>query len=831
MLSSHLEDDDFLDDNKLHENLEDSVLKEAIEMGDYIKEAKNIASLHNQIEDCDGILMRMENMLLGFKTDLSSISQEIISLQQQSVDMNLKLKNRQSVHEELSQFVTDLVIPENMIKILMHTPVTDVDFLEQLKNLEKKINFLKEQSFSDARSCSDVKDTVEKLKIACITKIREFLLERINQFKKPLANNHIPQNMMLKFGFYYKFVMANNRDVAKEIKDEYVDTMSKVLFSYFKSYSGRLLKLQYGDLASREDLLGADDSKLGRFSGPSFIFSSKPNLKNKATVFSLGSRDDVLSSELEMPIIVPHHANQKKTIQNIHLSSYFEVNKSDTTPANEMFNAVMGRTFQHIIKQIDHYTQESYDCIALFLCIHLIYKYRILCHKRAVTAMDRYWDTVQGLFWSRLTRVFEMNVQSIRDCDPSRLKLLDLRPHYITRRYSEFSAAFICINDNFPDMEINRLLSQLQIEEDSLIIKMSLVFQQRREQLIFIINNYDVIISILSERINSDSKESDIFQEQMNIHISEYITLVLSPKFGAIINFLNEAEPLVENNKTDKLLQEEKRVLCIIEKFNSEWKKSLDDINSEVFASFPNLKNGTSILQQILTNFVHCRTNLINVHQLMVEVKKFKPHLFLISGILSPILNENYILTTGNCCHKVDSHYIQIGVGEHHLYQTDHEQFFKVKKMIVHENYDKITLKNDICLLKADRNIKFNSYVSTTKLPNLGLAFENETGIISENSGFCLGDSGGPLICDDFYQCGMISWNIKCGKKKLSRVIFDIDALLLLKIDLNKKKSWRENTYGKKNKVDEWKTQNRKKLEYRYFKMLKKEGIDNRMPI
>ncbi|XP_040573609.1 vacuolar protein sorting-associated protein 52 homolog [Lepeophtheirus salmonis] len=686
MLSSHLEDDDFLDDNKLHENLEDSVLKEAIEMGvdlreyskkienelravenesikDYIKEAKNIASLHNQIEDCDGILMRMENMLLGFKTDLSSISQEIISLQQQSVDMNLKLKNRQSVHEELSQFVTDLVIPENMIKILMHTPVTDVDFLEQLKNLEKKINFLKEQSFSDARSCSDVKDTVEKLKIACITKIREFLLERINQFKKPLANNHIPQNMMLKFGFYYKFVMANNRDVAKEIKDEYVDTMSKVLFSYFKSYSGRLLKLQYGDLASREDLLGADDSKLGRFSGPSFIFSSKPNLKNKATVFSLGSRDDVLSSELEMPIIVPHHANQKNDtkypfeflfrseqyalVENgcreyLFLVDFFMV-ESDTTPANEMFNAVMGRTFQHIIKQIDHYTQESYDCIALFLCIHLIYKYRILCHKRAVTAMDRYWDTVQGLFWSRLTRVFEMNVQSIRDCDPSRLKLLDLRPHYITRRYSEFSAAFICINDNFPDMEINRLLSQLQIEEDSLIIKMSLVFQQRREQLIFIINNYDVIISILSERINSDSKESDIFQEQMNIHISEYITLVLSPKFGAIINFLNEAEPLVENNKTDKLLQEEKRVLCIIEKFNSEWKKSLDDINSEVFASFPNLKNGTSILQQILTNFVQyyhrfhkiislpifsnssCRTNLINVHQLMVEVKKFKP--------------------------------------------------------------------------------------------------------------------------------------------------------------------------------------------------------------
>ena len=41
--------------------------------------------------------------------------------------------------------------------------------------------------------------------------------------------------------------MAHSRDVAKEIKDFYVDTMSKVLFSYFKSYSGRLAKLQVMD--------------------------------------------------------------------------------------------------------------------------------------------------------------------------------------------------------------------------------------------------------------------------------------------------------------------------------------------------------------------------------------------------------------------------------------------------------------------------------------------------------------------------------------------------------------------------------------------------------
>ena len=43
--------------------------------------------------------------------------------------------------------------------------MTDREFLEQLHELNHKINFVKEQSFKDAKSCSDVKDILDKLKI------------------------------------------------------------------------------------------------------------------------------------------------------------------------------------------------------------------------------------------------------------------------------------------------------------------------------------------------------------------------------------------------------------------------------------------------------------------------------------------------------------------------------------------------------------------------------------------------------------------------------------------------------------------------------------------
>ncbi len=56
----------------------------------------------------------------------------------------------------------------------------------------------------ESRSCYDVRDVVEKLKIKAIAKIREYLLEKINQFKKPMTNYHIPQNAMVKHKYVSK---------------------------------------------------------------------------------------------------------------------------------------------------------------------------------------------------------------------------------------------------------------------------------------------------------------------------------------------------------------------------------------------------------------------------------------------------------------------------------------------------------------------------------------------------------------------------------------------------------------------------------------------------
>ena len=40
-------------------------------------------------------------------------------------------------------------------------------------------------------ACKDVQDVFDKLRLKAVSKIREFILQKINQFKKPMSNYQV----------------------------------------------------------------------------------------------------------------------------------------------------------------------------------------------------------------------------------------------------------------------------------------------------------------------------------------------------------------------------------------------------------------------------------------------------------------------------------------------------------------------------------------------------------------------------------------------------------------------------------------------------------------
>ncbi|KAI4900822.1 hypothetical protein NFI96_026832 [Prochilodus magdalenae] len=580
--------------------------------------------------------------------------------------------------------------------VILDSPVTEQEFLEQLHELNNKINFAKELSFRETLACSDIQDIVDRLKIKAVTKIREFILQKIYSFRKPMTNYQIPQNTLLKYRFFYQFLLANERTVAKEIRDEYVDTMSKIYYSYFKSYSSRLLKVQvrdilssrniscsspplyspttYEDVADKDDLMGVEDTAkkdilycfifylLGLVLNLGAGFFSKPSLKSRNTIFTLGQRGAVLSpAELEGPILIPHAAQRgdcrypyETLFRSQHyalldngcreflfLSDFFMVTGNS---ALDLFNSVMGKTLSMFLKNMSTYVSDCYDSIAIFLCIHIILRFKAITAKRNIPALDKYWEAVLEMLWPRFELILEMNIQSIRNTDPQKLGVLDTRPHYITRRYAEFSSAIVSINQTFPNERTNALLGQLQIEVENFVLKMAAEFPSRKDQLIFLINNYDMMLGVLMERAADDSKEVEGFQQLLLARTQEFIEEILAPPFGGMITFVKESEALMEKGQLDKLKNDEVRITQLVRGFSSTWKQLVEALSQDVMRSFTNFKNGTSIIQGALTQLIQyyhgfhkilsqptfrslaVRSELINLHHLMVEVKKHKPN-------------------------------------------------------------------------------------------------------------------------------------------------------------------------------------------------------------
>lgn len=67
---------------------------------------------------------------------------------------------------------------------ILDSPVTEQEFLEQLHELDNKINFAKELSFRETLACSDIQDIVDRLKLKVRRRDRK---ERLRSFSIQLA--------------------------------------------------------------------------------------------------------------------------------------------------------------------------------------------------------------------------------------------------------------------------------------------------------------------------------------------------------------------------------------------------------------------------------------------------------------------------------------------------------------------------------------------------------------------------------------------------------------------------------------------------------------------
>ncbi|XP_074286898.1 vacuolar protein sorting-associated protein 52 A-like [Silene latifolia] len=581
---------------------------------DYIQESDNLLSLHDQIRDCDVILSQMESLLSGFQAEIGSISSDIKVLQEKSMDMGLKLKNRKVAESKLAKFVEDIIVPPRMIDVIVDGEVND-EYMRTLEILSKKLKFVATDSFvSTSMALKDVQPELERLRQKAISKVFEFIVQKLYALRKPKTNIQIlQQSVLMKYKYVISFMKEHGKEVYSEVRAAYIDTMNKVLSAHFRAYIQSLEKLQL-DIATSSDLIGVEARSSGLFS------TRREPLKNRSSVFALGDRINILK-EIDQPALIPHIAeasSQKypyevlfrslhKLLMDTSSSEYLFC--GDFFGEESLFNEIFAGPFAVIDEHFNAILSNSFDAIGLMLMIRLTHQHQLIMSRRRIPCLDSYLDKANISLWPRFKMVFDMHLSSLRSANVKTLWEDDVHPHYVMRRYAEFTASLIHLNVDYGDGQLEMNLERLRMAVDDLIMKLSTQFRKSKLQSVFLINNYDMTISVLKEAGPDGGKIQMHFEDVLKSQTSIFVEELLLEHFSDLIKFVKTRASEDPSSSSEKAITVGD-VEPLVKDFGSRWKDAIELMHKDVITSFSNFLCGMEILRTSLTQLLLYYTRL-----------------------------------------------------------------------------------------------------------------------------------------------------------------------------------------------------------------------------
>ncbi|XP_076897129.1 vacuolar protein sorting-associated protein 52 A-like [Bidens hawaiensis] len=612
---------------------------------EYITESDNLVSLHDQIRDCDIILSQMETLLGGFQVEIGSISSDIKILQEKSLDMGLKLKNRKVAESKLAKFVEEIIVPPRMIDIIVDGEVND-EYLRTLEILSKKLKFVEvDPMVKTSNALKDVQPELERLRQKAISKVFEFMIQKLYALRKPKTNIQIlQQSILLKYKYAISFLKEHGKEIYNEVRAAYTDTMNKVLSAHFRAYIQALEKLQL-DIAGPTDLIGVDTRSTSLF------LRGREPLKNRSAIFALGDKINILK-EIDEPSLIPHiaEASSKKYPYEVLFRSLHKLLMDTATSEyvfcgdffgeETVFYEIFSGPFAVMDEHFGTVLPNSFDAIGIMLMICITHQHQLIMSRRRIPCLDSYLDKVNISLWPRFKMVFDMHIHSLRNANVKTLWEDDVHPHYVMRRYAEFTASLIQLNVDYGDGQLDLNMERLKMAIDDLLIKLAKMFTKPKLQTVFLINNYDMTIAVLKETGPEGGKIQAHFEELLKNYTAIYVEELLLEHFSSLIKFVKTRASEDPNSGSDKPITVAE-VEPLVKDFGSRWKAAIELMHSDVITSFSNFLCGMEILKASLTQLLLYYTrlsdcmkkiaggsalnkDLVPISSIMYEIRKFR---------------------------------------------------------------------------------------------------------------------------------------------------------------------------------------------------------------
>ncbi|CAN1811379.1 Vacuolar protein sorting-associated protein 52 A [Linum perenne] len=604
--------------------------------GDGTDSARSVFDLGTFVGD----LTSMDDDASSDDISLEGLEQELEECKGDDVVENILSKGTKlreytkGVENNLRQVELDSIqdyIKESDNLVSLHDQIRDCDsILSQMETL--------------LSGFQDVQPELDKLRQKAVSKVFDFIVQKLQALRKPKTNIQIlQQSVLLKYKYAISFLKEHGREVYAEVRSAYIDTMNKVLSAHFRAYILALEKLQL-DIATSSDLIGVETRSMGLFS------MTREPLKNRSAVFALGDRINILK-EIEQPALIPHiaEASSQKHPYEVLFRSLHKLLMDTATSEylfcdnffgeQSMFNEIFSGPLAVIDEHFNSVLPNSYDAIGLMLMIRIIHQHQLIMSRRRIPCLDSYLDKVNIALWPRFKLVFDLHLGSMRNASINTLWEDDVHPHYVMRRYAEFTASLIHLNVEYGDGQLELNMERLRMAIDDLIIKLARKFPKPKQQIVFLINNYDMTIAVVKEAGPEGGKIQMHFEELLKSNTTLFVEELLVEHFGDLIKFVKTRASEDPNSNPEKPISIAE-VEPLVKDFASRWKAAIELMHKDVITSFSNFLCGMEILRAALTQLLLYYTrlsdcikripggsalnkDLISISSIMYEIRKY----------------------------------------------------------------------------------------------------------------------------------------------------------------------------------------------------------------
>lgn len=311
------------------------------------------------------------------------------------------------------------------------------------------------------------------------------------------------------------------------------------------------------------------------------------------------------------------------TSEFLFLNDFFDT-KGDQT----LFVDVFSKTTQFFLDSLENFLGNCWDSVGLLLMIRIVEHYRKCMQSRQVSCLDDYLDAQNLMIRPRLRFVLDENVKSLRKaCQqnmPPVANTHPTHPHLVTRRYAELAASLFALSspESTTLMEaLQQPLMQMQQDVCTLCKALSSKLDSSEAGLVFLVNNYDLVLSIFHERHLPRTATAG-FEQLLREQVQLFVENQLQRHFPDLVTFVKNTEPLVADIDETAARGtgqgpppgvDVQRMEQVVRVFASSWKRETERIHQYVMTSFSNFSNGTDILKQVLTQLLLYYTRLQKV--------------------------------------------------------------------------------------------------------------------------------------------------------------------------------------------------------------------------